>query len=82
MFGVRDPVVMYADIIKGSVGYASCKPHAEKYSWLAITNFPTKHLSDDGEVTPNSCGKAAATPTPGELTMYVRPLTFWEKLKQ
>jgi len=82
MFGVSDPTVMYADTIQINAGYAWCKPNSQEKSWLAINKFPTKHLTDDGEVTANACGKVSAKPTPGELTIYVRPLTFWEKLKQ
>jgi hypothetical protein len=33
-------------------------------------------------LTDNDCGKATASPKPGELIIFVRPLTWWEKLKQ
>jgi hypothetical protein len=82
MFGVSDPTVMYADTIQVNAGYVWCNPNTQERSWLAISKFPTRHLTDDGEVTANACGKVSAKPTPGELTIYVRPLTFWEKLKQ
>jgi hypothetical protein len=35
-----------------------------------------------GIATPNTCGKATASPEPGDLIIFVRPLTWWEKLKQ
>ena len=82
LFGVSDPTVMYADTIKVNAGYAWCKPKSQKTSWLTINTFPTRHLIAYGEVTANACGKAFAAPTPGVLTIYVRPLTLWEKLKQ
>jgi len=80
--GVIDPVAKYGDTIRVHVGYVSCASRKTDFSWLAITGFPTKDLIERGIVTPNNCGKASASQRPGELTIFVRPLTFWEKLKQ
>jgi hypothetical protein len=81
-FGVVDPVVKYADTIRVNVGYVSCASHKSDFSWLATTGVPTKDLIEQGIVTPNTCGRPSASQKPGELTIFVRPLTFWEKLKQ
>jgi hypothetical protein len=80
--GVVDPVVKYADTIRVNVGYVACASHKSDFSWLVITGFPTQDLIERGIVTQNTCGKASALQKPGELTIFVRPLTFWEKLKQ
>ncbi len=81
-FGVINPVVRYKDFVKVNVGYVICESHGTDFSWLAVNNIPTKALLQDGIVTANTCGKASASPRPGELILFVRPLNFWEKLKQ
>lgn len=81
-FGVVNPVVKYADSIRINIGYVSCQPHAPHYSWLLMMTFSTENLLRSGVVTANACGKATASPDPGEIVLFVRPLTFWEKLKQ
>jgi hypothetical protein len=81
-FGVAHPVVKYADTIRVVAGYAVCQPHASDYSWLATMTFSTKQIVQRGIVTPNNCGKSTASANPGELVIFVRPRTWWEKLKQ
>jgi hypothetical protein len=81
-FGVIDPVVKYDDSLRVNAGYVLCEPRTPDYSWLGITGFPTKQVVQQGIVTPNACGKATASPRPGEVIIFVRPLTWWEKLKQ
>jgi hypothetical protein len=81
-FGVRNPTVKYSDIVRVHVGYVWCSAAPQANSWWAINIFSTTRLISDGEVTPNACGKVEAVPVPGELTIFIRPLTFWEKLKQ
>lgn len=75
-FGVIDPVVRYADSIRINVGYVLCQPRRPAYSWLKIANFSTNPLIHDGIVTPNTCGKITASPEPGQLTIFVKPLGF------
>jgi hypothetical protein len=82
LFGVIDPVVRYQDSIKVNVGYVLCQPHKSDHSWLTISEFSTDRIVQDGIVTANSCGSAAALPTPGEIVIFVRPLNWWEKLSQ
>ena len=81
-FGVTNPVVRYGNSLQINVSYVLCRPHAPDYSWLALTSFSTQEVIQQGIVTPNSCGKATASPKPGEVIMFVRPANFWEKLKQ
>jgi hypothetical protein len=80
--GVINSIMKYGDTISIRAGYASCQPHTPDYSWLAMTDFTTKQVVQQGIVTTNSCGKATASPKPGEVILFVRPLTLWEKLKQ
>jgi len=81
-FGVIKPVVKYSDTIGINAGYVLCQPHTPDYSWLVTMTVSTKKVIQSGFVTPNTCGKATALPKPGELILFVRPLTWWEKLKQ
>lgn len=80
--GVIDPVVLYADSIRINVGYVLCQLHPSPESWLAMTDFPTRQLIRDGIVTPNACGKFVVSQAPGEVAIFVRPLNFWEKLRE
>jgi len=80
--GVTNPVVKYSDSLRVNAGYVSCQPNRPDYSWLLIQSFSTSDVLRSGVVTVNACGKANASPQPGELILFVRPLTFWEKLKQ
>ena len=77
-----NPVVKYADSIRVNVGCVLCVPHGTNYSWLATQTFSTKEVLQSGVVSQNVCGKATASPQPGEIILFVRPLTVWEKLKQ
>ncbi len=82
LLGVINPVVKYSDEIKINTSEVSCEPHTADFSWLAIKAFPTKEVLQSGIVTANTCGKTTASPEPGQIILFVRPLSFWEKMKQ
>jgi hypothetical protein len=44
------------------------------------TKYSIDTILSKGIVTENNCGKAWVEPTPGVLVIYLRPMTFWEKL--
>ena len=79
--GVIDPVLKYGDTVSVRAGLVWCQPGGSNYSWLAAATFSSERILQSGIVTPNACGKAKAFPTPGEVVLFVRPLTLWEKLK-
>lgn len=81
-FGVISPVVKYKDFVEVNVGYVVCEPHGTDFSWLEAKRFPTKQFVREGLVTANTCGKPVASARPGELVIFVRPLNWWEKLKE
>jgi len=81
-FGVVNPVVKYDGSIRINAGYVLCQSRAPDQSWLAVTDFSTERILERGVVTANTCGKATASPKPGAVIIFVRPLTLWEKLKQ
>jgi hypothetical protein len=80
--GVINPVVKRADTIYVRPGYVLCQLRSPGYSWLAMTSFSTEEVLQHGVATANTCGKATAPSTPGQVIIFVRPLTWWEKLKQ
>jgi hypothetical protein len=80
--GSINPMAKYGDTISVRTGYALCKPRTPDYSWLARADFSTEEVLQHGVVTANTCGKATASPKPGEVILFVRPLTWWEKMKQ
>jgi len=79
---VIDPVLKFDDHLRVNVGFVVCIPNGSDYSWLSIANISTKDLLQKGIAWPNTCGKMTATPVPGELTIFVRPLNLWERMKE
>jgi hypothetical protein len=76
------PTFPYAPEIKIQAGFVLCQVKQQKYSWLTITPYSTNDWVRTGIVTTNTCGKAVAKPEAGVLTIFVRPLGFWEKLSE
>ncbi|MGC0775442.1 MAG: hypothetical protein WB543_21085 [Candidatus Acidiferrum sp.] len=79
--GVIQPVVKYGDTIAIGSDYMLCQARLPDGSWQALEGFSTKDALQSGIATANTCGKATASPKPGEVILFVRPLTLWEKLK-
>ncbi len=80
--GVANPVVTYDDPLKIHAGYVLCQARKSDYSWLAVMDFSTKEVLQHGIATANTCGKVTASPKPGEVVIFVRPLNWWETFKQ
>jgi len=79
---VDHPVVNYNESLRINTPYVLCGSGESNYSWLRSENFSTKEILQRGYVPPNTCGKATVSPRPGQVILFVRPLTWWEKLKQ
>jgi hypothetical protein len=79
---VEHPVVMYDESFRMNAPYALCSSGGSNYSWLKLENFLTKEILSRGYVSPNTCGKSTDSPHPGQVILFVRPLTWWEKLKE
>ena len=79
---VEHPIVKYDESLQINVPYVLCGSGGSNYSWLGLLNFSTKEILQRGYASPNTCGKITVSPHPGEVILFVRPLTFWEKLKQ
>lgn len=79
---VNHPVVQYNESFRVNAPYVLCGSQGSNYSWLRSENFSTKDILQHGYVSPNTCGKATVSPEPGQVILFVRPLSWWEKLKQ
>ena len=75
------PTVRYRDFLGINVPYVLCVPATPPYSWLRLREFSTKEVVEHGFVGPNSCGKSTAAREPRKIVLFVRPLTFWESLR-
>jgi len=95
-FEGNNPVVSYADFIsfssmpslivlnKQHYSYIPCWVDAikDKDSWVSAGEFSTKDVLQRGVVTANTCGKATASPDPGQLILFVRLPTNGEAWRQ
>ena len=79
---VEHPVVMYDEFLRMNVPYASCAAKESNFSWLKSETFSAKDVLNRGYVSPNKCGRSADSPHPGQIVLFARPLTWWEKLKE
>jgi len=80
-FRVKNPVVRFVDsiligpIMGSNFRYIQC--------WAGFpTFFSTEEVLQHGVVTANNCGKATASPEPGQLILFVRPPTQMEAGRQ
>lgn len=79
-FGVINPVVKHAESIRIDADYVSCVRRVPKHSWMVSMTFPIAKVVQSGIVGENVCGKAKVSPEPGEVVLFARPPTLWEKL--
>lgn len=78
----KHPVAKYDGSFRINVPYMLCGAGGGNHSWLESKNFSTKEVLNHGYASANTCGKATVSPQPGQVVLFVRPLTFWEKMKQ
>jgi hypothetical protein len=78
----KHPVVKYDESFRINVPYVLCGAGEGSHSPVDLRNFSTKEVLDHGYASGNTCGKVTATPQPGQVILFVRPLTFLEKMKQ
>jgi|SRR5579862_2733598 len=79
---VDHPIVKYDESFRINAPYASCESGGSNYSWLGSANLSTKEILRRGYASPNTCGKVTVSPQPGQVILFGRPLTLWERLKQ
>jgi hypothetical protein len=77
--GAIDPIFTYSDTIRITSGYSMpCQAHPPDSPWLT---FSVNKVLQSGDATANHCGKTEASPKAGELIFFVRPLHWWEALR-
>ncbi len=79
---VTHPIVKYNESLRINVPYALCQLNGGEYSWLKTMELSTSRVLQKGTTMANTCGKPIAAAKPGEVIIFVRPLTWCEKLKQ
>ena len=79
---VEHPIVKYDESLRINAPYVFCGSEGSNYSWLRSESFSTQEILSHGYASPNTCGKVTISPQPGQVILFVRPLTLWEKLKQ
>jgi hypothetical protein len=79
---VDHPIVKYDESFQINAPYVLCGSEGSGHSWLRSENFSTKEILHHGYVSPNTCGKVTVSPQPGQVILFVRPLTWWERLRQ
>jgi len=79
---VDHPIVQYEESLGINVPYVMCVSGGSNYSWLRSEQFSMTEILRHGYASPNTCGKVSISPQPGQIVLFVRPLTLWEKLKQ
>jgi hypothetical protein len=42
--------------------------------------YPISEILQHGAVSDNNCGKATATPKPGELILFIKPIPAWKRI--
>ncbi len=77
----KHPVVKYDESIRINAPYVLCGTKGSR-SWLDLKSFSSKEVFDHGYTSGNTCGRFTAPPQPGQVVLFVRPLTFLEKMKQ
>jgi len=64
--------------------YAKVVPNAAKpkFTGKIPPLYPIKEILESGISASNTCGKFRAKPKPGELIFFVKPRSFWGKMRQ
>lgn len=79
---IDHPIVKYDESFRINAPYVLCGSKGSHYSWLGSENFSTIEILHHGYASPNTCGKVTVSPQPGQVILFVRPLTWWERVRQ
>ena len=60
--------------------YPTCRHVPKSDRTKGPITFALDQILSTGVVEANSCSQRTVAPTPGELTLFVRPLHWWERL--
>jgi hypothetical protein len=69
-----------AGLIASVNQYPTCRHVPKADRTKGPITFPVEQIVTAGVVEENSCSHRTVPPTPGELTLFVRPLHWWERL--
>jgi hypothetical protein len=78
-----DGIILSGDRYVACQEYSKLTPGEPPTDPLRIMpSYPIKSILQSGVGSSNTCGKFRAEPKPGELVFYVRPRSFWERMRQ
>lgn len=60
--------------------YPTCRHVAKADRKQPSPGYAVEQILSSGVVQDNGCNRHSIAPTPGELTLFVRPLHWWERL--
>lgn len=73
-------IVVHSNYGPANWGYVNCDsvktPALHRAPW-----YPIKQILQSGIAAPNDCNSRKAVAKPGEFVFFVRPMTFWEKMR-
>jgi hypothetical protein len=75
------PIIKFDEHLRINVPYVMCASGGTNYSWLGIMEFSTTEIFRHGISSPDTCGKASIQARPGQIILFVRPLTRWESFR-
>jgi hypothetical protein len=70
-----------SDTLRVQLGYAPCWSSNLKTPQFVISPFSIETILKDVIVTQNTCGSNTRVGTPGQLILYVKPLSFWQSMR-
>lgn len=82
------PTGSEAILVRGDY-YIACQEDAKvvpnpakpKFVSEILPLYPIRKILESGASSSNTCGKFRAKPKPGELIFFMRPMSFWEKMR-
>lgn len=77
-------ILVLGDYYVACQEYAKVVPNAAKPKFMGKIPplYSIKEILELGITASNTCGRFRAKPKPGELTFFVRPRSFWEKMRE
>lgn len=75
------PTLPYTDTLHIQLGFQPCWEKTAKTPQFERFSFSTKNILDGGLAEPNNCGSQKVAVHPGELVLYVKPLSFWQRMR-
>jgi hypothetical protein len=77
----KDAIAISGDYYVPCQEYGKSDPDKLNQGFGIMPSYSIKKILESGISAGNTCGKARAKAAPGELILFMRPMTFWEKMR-